>query len=201
MKRIYKLLVLAGFSAGACVAAEPVPGCVASRIVPFDTFMQGQLKSVPLSVPVPKNYVAVTAEEMTRLTYSYWMPKKEIKKALASHKLPANTGYMYGKLSLNAGYLPETDHFTVLDDDAAAAGMTILSQEQFSVGGHSVLLMEVKIDKLERKVWSLWIAMNVDTNAAYFTFVPPNNDTALGDCYWQYLKQVLRSAPPGGAAS
>ena len=183
-------------TAGAAFAAGPIPGCVANRIVPFDTFMQGQLVSVPLSIPVPKAYEPVTAEEMMHLTYSYWMPRKEVKQSLKSHKLPEQTGYMYGKLSLNVAYEPELDSFSIHDEEFAASGQRVLGKEQISVNGHSLLFMEVavKVQNVERKVWMLYIAMNIDTNAAYFTYVPPRHDEALGDCFWKHLKEVAKAS-------
>jgi hypothetical protein len=194
LSRLFGLVLLS--SAAGAFAAEPVPGCVASRVVPFDTFMQGQLASVPISVPVPKAYEAVTAKEMKQLTYSYWMAPKEVKKSLKAHQLPVDTGYMYGKLSLNVAYLRESDRFSPLDDDSGA--MKLLDEEQISVNGHTLLFRKVAVNvqQVERKVWMFYLAMNIDTNAAYFTFVPAKHDEALGDCFWKHLKAVVKASPP-----
>lgn len=191
--RVLGLLVLS--TAGIAFAAEPIPGCVASRVVSFDTFMQGQLKSVPISVPVPTAYEPVTAEEMRRLTYSYWMPAKERKKALKTQKLPDGTGYMYGKLSLNVAYLPQSDRFSIEDDDSGT--VKLLDEERVSVNGHTVLfrVMSLPVQGVERKVWLFYVALNIDTNAAYFTYVPARHDPETGECFWKHLKEVVKASP------
>jgi hypothetical protein len=41
--------------------------------------------------------------------------------------------------------------------------------------------------------------MNI--NAAYFTYVPPNHDETIGDCFWQHLKEVVKASAPARAAN
>jgi hypothetical protein len=182
---------------GAAFTGEAETVCVKTTPVPFDEFMKGLLTmSVPLDVPVPKGYEPAPFGSEA-LAYSYWMLPKEASKARRSHDLPVRTGYMYGKLSLDVGYDARNDVFLGVEDAKeafGAQGMSDLHLERAKAGNHAILFMDVVLTKVDRKIYSMYIALNVATNAAYLTYVPPKNDRALGDCYWKNFKAAVRAA-------
>lgn len=176
------------------VAADPAPSCVAFRAVPFDTFMRNNFTvSVPVEIPVPLGYEpADFGSEM--MGYSYWMLPKEMAKAKKSHNLPAKTGYLYGKLSLDVGYDAQRDIFPGVDPTALPPGaFSNLRLYRATVGGHALLFYEITIDKLDRKVYSLYVALNRGNQTAYLTYVPPNNDKRLGDCHWMAFRESVNA--------
>jgi hypothetical protein len=184
------LLAVPGLSA----AADPAASCVAFRAVPFDTFMRNTFTvSVPLSIPVPQGYEPANfGSEM--MGYSYWMLPKEMAKARRSHNLPAKTGYLYGKLSLDVGYDSQRDFFPGVDPSALPPGaFSNLRLYRATVGGHALLFYEVTLDKLDRKVYSLYVALNRGDQAAYLTYVPPKNDRRLGDCHWTAFRESVNA--------
>jgi hypothetical protein len=187
------VLLVPGATAG---AGEAETVCVETRQVPFDEFMKGLLTmSIPLEVPVPKGYEPAPFGSEA-LAYSYWMLPKEVANARRSKDLPVRTGYMYGKLSLDVGYDARKDVFLGVEDAREtflAHGMSDLHLERAKVGRHALLFMDVVLTKVDRKIYSVYIALNAATNAAYLTYVPPKNDRALGDYYWKNFKAAVNA--------
>jgi len=193
-------LLLCGAFAQAADKSSP---CAPTKTVPFDKFMKGLLiGSVPLGVPVPKGYEP-TRFGSESLGYSYWMLPKEASKAERSHKLPVQTGYMYGKLSLDVGYDAQRDLFLNVEDAGEAllsSGIRDVHLERARIGNHALLFMDAVLADGKRKVSSVYVALNVATHVAYLTYVPPKWDRASGDCYWEKFKTAVKAASaPAGA--
>jgi hypothetical protein len=174
-------------------AADPTISCVPFRTVPFDAFTRGNFTvSVPLEVPVPLEYeLADFGSEA--MGYAYWMLPKEVAKARKSHDLPAKTGYLYGKLSLDVSYDADQDFFRGVDPKDLPAGLfSNFRMFRATVGGHALLFYEVTFDKLDRKVWALYVSLD-GNQAAYLTYVPPKNDKRLGDCHWTAFRESVNA--------
>jgi hypothetical protein len=179
---------------GLCTAQDPATLCVPSRAVPFDTFMRGNFTvSVPLQVPVPLGYeLADFGSEA--MGYTYWMLPREMAKAKKSHELPVKTGYLYGKLSLDVGYDAARDIFPGVNTDSLPPGVfSNLRLFRATAGGHALLFFEITLNKPDRKVYALYVALNRENQVAYLTYVPPKNDKRLGDCHWMAFRESVNA--------
>lgn len=191
-----RTLLLAALAFPLIAFAGPEPYCVDTRLVPFDTFMRHTLvASVPIEVPVPRRY-EVAGFGSEALGYAYWMLPKEMRQAEKTQNLPARTGYMYGKLSLEVGYDPATDKFLNVDMESAAPGaFSSVQMYRATARGHAMLFIEVTLAKMDRKIWMLYVALNRETQAAYLTYIPPKNDFRLGDCHWAAFRAAVNAVP------
>ncbi|MFC5454185.1 hypothetical protein [Prosthecobacter fluviatilis] len=152
---------------------------VPMKTVGIDEFFAGQLQPLPLKLDVPKEYVHANGLELED-SYTYWMLPKEIKPAAESGDLP-KTGYVWGKISLNVGWLADQKKFSHEDGlkaELAAAGLEMVAQKKRTVGGHAVIASTLN-QKLEdgsrRLLYSAYIATNIETNCIYLSYSPPSD--------------------------
>lgn len=195
-------------TAALLVSNTAAADCIASKRVPIDTFMNHSLSvNVPLDVLVPADYERAALDDIWQ-TYSYWMPPAMVADARRAKNLPTATGYMYGKISLDAGYDPASGTFKgteAMESAMAAAGYTDIHSEREKPNGHAVLFFDALKDG--RRLYSMYVALNVETNAVYVSYVAPSNNGATGECFWKDFKaavlqsEVPASADAAGAAS
>lgn len=100
MTSFFRAGILAMLASASLHAAE-----VEMRTVCIDEFFAGQLQPLPLKLDIPKEYVHAKGLEVGE-TYTYWMLPQAIKPAADTGDLPG-TGYVWGKISLDVGYLAE----------------------------------------------------------------------------------------------
>src|SRR4051812_12938098 len=85
-------------------AASAAPsGLPDFKRVSFDEFFAGEVVSIPLTLEIPAQYVRAKGLKV-QPTYSYWMRPDEVASAAKTTNLPAKSGYIYGKLSLNEAF-------------------------------------------------------------------------------------------------
>lgn len=168
--------------------------CGNGRTMSLDAFMDTEFPlEVPLQVYVPEEYEHVRIEGQ-RATYSYWMRPGMEAEAANSGRLPRETGYMYGKMSLSVGYDMKTRKFIGVDAAEAELkeiGMGDMKIEQVDSRGHALLFFEAVHQEQGKKLYSVYIAMNSDTVAYFLTYAPPGNDIAFGDCAWAKMRAAL----------
>ena len=171
--------------------------CASGTTVRFDEFMQAQvLATVPLDVLVPEGFAAAPRiRPDDAQAYSYWMRPEDVDGALASGELPTANGYLYGKLSLDVGFDPEAGKFIGVDDDAGlrANGFSDIRHQDAQRNGHGLHFLEARVGA--KKIYAVYVALNIDTMAAYLSFTPPGNDIAAGDCYWAKFKAAMLGTP------
>lgn len=152
---------------------------VAMKTVSIDEFFAGQLQPLPLKLDVPKDYVHAEGLEVED-SYTYWMLPKAIKPTADTGDLP-QTGYVWGKISLDVGYIAETKKFTheaERKEELAAAGLALVSQKKRNAGGFAVISYIVnhkQEDGSRRLIYSAYIATNIETNCIYLSYSPPSN--------------------------
>lgn len=170
-KRATLLAVLATAS---LLAADP-----AMKTLSIDEFFAGQLQPLPLKLDVPKEYFHAEGLEVDD-GYTYWMLPQAVKPAAATGDLP-QTGYVWGKISLDAGYFAEQKKFSHEDSfkkELAAAGHELVAHKKRNAGGHAVIasIMNFKMeDGSRRLIYSAYIATNIATNCIYLSYSPPSN--------------------------
>ena len=189
------------FGIGLLVSNANAAECLPSKRVPLDTFMNHSLSvSVPLDVLVPADYERAALDDIWQ-TYSYWMPPAMVAGARQAKNLPRATGYMYGKISLDAGYDPASGTFKGTQDmesAMAAAGYSDIHSEREKTNDHAVLFFDALKDG--RRLYSMYVALNVETNAVYVSYVAPSGDPATGECFWKDFKAaVLQTQAPASA--
>ncbi len=167
-----------------CATPEPVSVQEYKR-VSLDEFFAGQIVSIPLSFEIPAQYVHATRLKEP-VAYSYWMQSNEVAGVVRSDNLPVKTGYLYGKVSMNVGFDQRKGKFS--DEDAfegqlAKAGMTLVEQKRFEVNGYPVWSLIVR-QKDGKVIYSMYIAMLIESNALYIVYRPPTNDLATGRAAW-----------------
>lgn len=149
------------------------------KTVGIDEFFAGQLQPLPLKLDVPKEYVHANGLDLAD-SYTYWMLPKEIKPAAESGDLP-KTGYVWGKISLNVGWLPDQKKFSHEDGlkaQMAAAGHQLITQKKRNVGGFAVIASIVSLkgeDGSKQLIYSAYIATNIETNCIYLSYSPPSD--------------------------
>ncbi|WP_395747526.1 hypothetical protein [Prosthecobacter sp.] len=169
--------ILAMLAAASLHAAE-----VEMKTVSIDDFFAGQLQPLPLKLDVPKDYVHAKGLEVDE-GYTYWMLPKEIKPVAESGDLP-KTGYVWGKISLDVGWLAEQKKFSHEDDlkaQLAAAGHQLAVQKRRDAGGFAVFASIVNFkleDGSRRPVYSAYIATNIESNCIYLSYSPPADFSA-----------------------
>lgn len=152
---------------------------VEMKTVTIDEFFAGQLQPIPLKLKIPKNYVHAKDLEVDE-TYTYWMQPQEIKPAADSGDLPAKTGYVWGKISQDVGYLKEQKKFSQEDElkaKLAEAGNEIVAQKKRDVGGFAVISTTVgmKQEKGPRRlIFTAYIATNIETNCIFISYSQPS---------------------------
>ncbi len=152
---------------------------VAMKTVSIDEFFAGQLQPLPLELDIPKDYVHAKDLEVDE-SYTYWMLPKEIKPAADTGDLP-QTGYVWGKISLDVGYLAEQKKFSHEDGlkaELAAAGHEIVARKKRDVGGFAVIssIVNYKLENGSRRlVYSAYIATNIETNCIFLSYSPPSD--------------------------
>lgn len=98
MISFFKAGILAMLASASLHAVE-----VEMKTVSIDEFFAGQLQPLPLKLDIPKVYVHAKDLEVDE-SYTYWMLPQAIKPAADTGDLPS-TGYVWGKISLDVGYL------------------------------------------------------------------------------------------------
>ncbi|MFZ2276781.1 MAG: hypothetical protein WAW39_03235 [Prosthecobacter sp.] len=152
---------------------------VAMKTVSIDEFFAGQLQPLPLKLDVPKDYVHAEGLEVNE-SYTYWMLPQAIKPAADTGDLP-QTGYVWGKISLDVGYFAEKKKFSheeTLKSELAAAGLELVAQKKRNVGGYAVIAYILKYkqeDSSRRLIYSAYIATNIETNCIYLSYSPPSD--------------------------
>ena len=166
-----------------------------TRDVALADFMQRQLSAAPaLPIPVPTEYEAATLPD-TPVGYSYWMHPADVAEAAKSGNLPAERGYMYGKISTDIGYDRPNDRFIGLEDPAflnqAKGVFSSLTVERCIFDGHPVALVTAETAGAGTVVYSAYVPMGVETNTVYLAYRPPANDRAAGDSLFARLRASL----------
>lgn len=169
--------------------------CIPVKRVSFDDFMHQSLSvSIPLTLLVPVEYEFADIE--SPVSYSYWMKPEGAKIARETKDLPKATGYMYGKLSLGVGYDIASDTFPGMENFKAkseAQGFVDVSVSQQKINGHSTLFTQLSLKSNGRKVYGMYVAMNLSTNTIYLSYVPPTDAPNQNECFWEALKASLVS--------
>ncbi|MCX6852153.1 MAG: hypothetical protein NTY98_24960 [Verrucomicrobia bacterium] len=126
MISFFRTGILAMLDAASLNAAD-----VEMKTVSIDEFFAGQLQPLPLKLDIPKEYVHAKGLDVGE-SYTYWMLPQAIKPAAETGDLPV-TGYVWGKISLDVGYLAEQKKFSHEDGlkaELAAAGHEIVAQKK-----------------------------------------------------------------------
>ncbi len=160
--------------------------------ISLDEFFAGQVVSIPLSLEIPIQYVHAAGLKAPP-TYSYWMKEDEVASAAKTQDLPAKTGYIYGKLSLNEGFDRTNGKFTSEDQaevQLAQAGMKLIEKKRAEVRGFPMFsyIFQAKDGTV---VCSLFVATLIDSNVLYFGYRPPNNDLRTAKKVWAHLLASL----------
>lgn len=190
--RFVLLLLLLPLAAG----AEPAP----LKTVPLGDFMQNQLRvPIGLPLPVPAEYEPAKLAA-ARVSYSYWMRPEDAEKANASGSLPADNGFMYGKISLDVGYDRAKDLFIGAEEPESIAKarkvFSAIELERYRFGEHAVLLMTLAAPESNKLVYAMYVATNIETNVVYVALRPANDSREVGDQVWASLKaSLVKSAP------
>lgn len=155
-------------------ADEPVE----FKTVTFDDFFAGQLEPMPLTLKVPKHYEHAEGLEVD-LGYTYWMRPDVVAAVKTNGDLPGETGYLWGKVSLDVGFLPDEKKFSHEDSFKAeleAAGHAVLAFRKRDTGGHAVCSTVVSMkqeDGTKRLVFMAYVAMNIESNCVMLSYNPP----------------------------
>jgi hypothetical protein len=166
--------ILAMLATGSLHAAD-----VAMKTVSIDEFFADQLQPLPLKLDVPKAYVQAKGLEVSE-SYTYWMLPQAIKPAADTGDLP-QTGYVWGKISQDVGYLAEQKKFSHEDGlkaELAAGGHELVTQKKRDVGGFAVIASTVNYkqeDGSRRLIYSAYIATNIETNCLFLSYSPPSD--------------------------
>ena len=174
MTSFIKAGILAMLASASLHAAE-----VEMKTVSIDEFFAGQLQPLPLKLDIPKVYVHAKDLEVDE-SYTYWMLPQAIKPAADTGDLPS-TGYVWGKISLDVGYLAEQKKFSHEDGlkaELAAAGHELVAQKKRDVGGFAVIasIVNYKLqDGTRRLIYSAYIATNIETNCIFLSYNPPSD--------------------------
>jgi|LakMenE18May11ns_1017448.scaffolds.fasta_scaffold9837399_2 hypothetical protein len=193
MKKPFVLLFLAITAFQVSCVMQPVARPASYKRVSFSQFFDGQIVSIPLALNLPSNYVHANGLELQE-TYSYWMNQDEIPKAARTGDLPSKTGYIYGKVSMNAGYNQATGKFTSedqLDAQFAAQGMTIIERQRFKTKGYPILSHIVRM-RDGKVICQMYVGTLISSNAIFISYRPPNNDLKVGVEVWGKVLEALR---------
>lgn len=190
------LMTLAGLllSANAC-AGE----CIASHPIAFDAFMVDAVSvDAALTLRVPEGFRhAALGEEHEG--YAYWMRSDAARRARGSGELPVDSGYMYGKVSMDVGYDRERDVFIGAEDLRSTledAGFEVLDIERTARNGHALLFLRVVQREGRKPIYALYAATGRDTTVVYLAWRPPGNDSRIGDCFWSAFRETVMSSAP-----
>lgn len=169
--------------------------CGSGRTMRLDAFMQWEFPiDVPLNVFVPDVYEHVKVKGQGA-TFSYWMRPGAEKQAEETNHLPVETGYLYGKMSTSIGYDITSNTFIGMEDvegQAKAMGLSKVNIERVNSHGHTLLFLEGFQEDAKHWLYSVYIAMNVDTVVFFVSYTAPNNDPVVGDCVWGKMKAALK---------
>jgi hypothetical protein len=203
MKNFITLLLLVSISF-ILYAKDPVE----LKLIPLNDFMQNLVEGTyPISIPVPVEYEAVL-DDSSLEEYSYWMRKKDVKKAKRTGDLPVRKGFMFGKISLNVGYDSKEDIFINAEEPHNKSKFTSyfddVHYERLRVGVHEILLIKFTDKKSKARAYTMYIATNIATNVIYIAYRPAKNSKNIGDFYWKKLmteiktsnKVIMNSASP-----
>ena len=173
---------------------------IAVKKVTLDEFMQGNvLGNIQVPVIVPTEFEPAKLSK-ANFGYSYWMIPGDVSASNTSGDLPEINGYMYGKLSPNVGYDSRRNIFIGVEDPESIAKakklMSDLTLERYKFGKHAVVLLSFSVK--EKKVYSMYVATNIDTNVVYIALRPPGNSHEIGDRIWNQLKESLEKPQSGG---
>ncbi len=152
---------------------------VPMKTVSIDEFFAGQLQTLPLKLDLPKEYVHAEGLKV-RDSYTYWMLPSEIRTVAERGDLP-QTGYVWGKISRDIGYLAEQKKFSHEDDlkaELAAAGHELMAQKKRDAGGFAIIasIVSYKLeDGSQRLIYSAYIATNIETNCLFLSYSPPTD--------------------------
>jgi hypothetical protein len=175
MSAFFKVATILAMLATVSLHAADVP----MKTVSIDEFFAGQLQPLPLKLDVPKEYVHADGLKV-RGSYTYWMLPKEIKPVAETGDLP-QTGYVWGKISKDIGYLAEQKKFSHEDElkaELAAAGHELMAQKKRDAGGFAIIasIVSYKLeDGSQRLVYSAYIATNIETNCLFLSYSPPSD--------------------------
>lgn len=158
---------------------------VEMKTVQVDDFFAGQLQPLPLKWKIPAAYVFAKGLEVDE-TYSYWMLPEEVKPAIVSKDLPANTGYVWGKLSIDVGYFKEEKKFSHEDDykqQMEEKGWKFITEKKRDVSGFALIASTFAYNPddaaTRRLIFSAYIATNIDTNCIFLAYSAPKNLTEV----------------------
>jgi hypothetical protein len=172
-------------------AADPI----ATKSVPLDEFMHGQLNvAIKLPVTVPEEYEWAALSGVPA-SYSYWMRAEDVVGAASSGDLPAEHGYMYGKISLDVGYDRRKKQFVGVEDrstmEQIRSAFPSVELNRFMYGEYPVLLLTMSDPSSGKAIYAMYVALNEGTNTVYVAFRPPQNSKQTGDYLWSVLKESL----------
>jgi hypothetical protein len=171
---------------------------ISFKRVSLDEFMNNKLSvSIPITLSIPASYIHADIE--APLTYSYWMPKDKVAKAKENQDLPADTGWIYGNISLSVGYDQTTCEFFgddghSLNQVLSASGYRVLVGERIVVNGHPVLFLYVEEKKTGKRFYTLYIAMMLETNNIFIAYRPPLDDAKTGAYVWSQLVKTIKES-------
>ena len=193
---VMMLSLLSVAACGQTPAPEQLQACGNGRTMRLDVFMQREFPfDVPLNVYVPEEYEHVKIKGQ-RATYSYWMRPGAEKQAEETNHLPAETGYLYGKMSTTVGYDIPSDTFIGMEDaeaEAKAMGLSKVKVEKVDSHGHALLFIHGFQEETKHWIYSVYIAMNSDTVVFFVSYTAPKNDPVVGECVWGKVKAALKA--------
>lgn len=173
---IVSLLALTGCSTAPVL--PPTAPNVPFKRLSIDAFYDSAVVPLPLSIEIPAEYVHAP-DLPVPLTYSYWMRPADVQQA-AQGSLPADNGYVYGKVSLDVAYDAARDSFGDEDLEAqlAAAGARLSGKKRHKVARYPTLVMQITASN-GNVVCAMYIATLVSTNVLYIAYRPAGNNAAL----------------------
>lgn len=192
MKNLFMLTLgcLLSLNVSLATAAEDT---ASFKTVQLDEFMQYQL-SIKLPVPIP----VVETYQVSKLSgapvgYSYWMRPEDVEAVKTSGDLPAEHGYMYGKVTQSVGYDKSEDIFIGVEDPQSLAKaksfFPTLTLERYQFDGHAILLVKMASVDAKKIAYAIYIATNLDTNVVYVALRPARNSEEAGDAFFESAKK------------
>ena len=166
--------------------------------VSLNTFMNNELTvHIPIMLSIPNSYIHADIE--APMTFSYWMPREKIPQAQENQDLPADTGYIYGNISLSVGYDQEKKDFFVdggysVDETMTASGFEALEKERITVNNHPVLIMKLREKATGKQFYTIYIGMMIATNNIFIAYLPPEDDPSQEAYVWQQLKKSIKES-------
>lgn len=174
---------------------------VEMKTIHVDKFFAGQLAPLPLTWKIPKAYVHAEGLDVGE-TYSYWMLPSEVEAAATNNDLPTETGYIWGKISMDVAYVVEEKKFSHEADykkQAEEMGWEFITERRRNVAGFAVIASTFAYkpeDAARRLVFSAYIATNIATNCIFLAYTAPTNLTeAEAQKTWDTIIDSIAKEP------